>query len=276
MVFCAAVSHCFQWSRGRRAALGLDAGFGLKHQAPNLKLQSAQAQASVVLLQGTKRQAKSAIGAGLGWRILGAVRRALVARAAAKTAATIHAISASSRTNRVRHIPAGISSIPIAAPFPNTTFHVIKSPSVWLFLCDQTRAAGSSGNLKTSADVAVWTVGLIPGNVVQHRRAVALDNQRLGVSGVCRAGAAGVFPLRLGGKIVFITFRQTPGGAFALIQPAAKLRRIIPTDEIHRQVIVLIGEVFAGVGITRESHEVTHGLLFAAEVMERVVVEHLA
>ena len=100
MVFCAAVSHCFQWSRGRRAALGLDAGFGLKHQAPNLKLQSAQAQASVVLLQGTKRQAKSAVGAGLGWRILGAVRRALVARAAAKTAATIHAISASSRTNR--------------------------------------------------------------------------------------------------------------------------------------------------------------------------------
>jgi hypothetical protein len=79
--------------------------------------------------------------------------------------------------HRVGQTAAGIRSIPIATPLPDISLHVIKTQSIGLFLRDRTRATCAAGNIKTSAGVIVGTVGVISGNVVQHRRTAALHDQ---------------------------------------------------------------------------------------------------
>jgi hypothetical protein len=94
-----------------------------------------------------------------------------------------------------------------------------------------------------------------------------------GVGSVGRAGAAGVFELGLGGKIILVSRRQSPGGTLSLIYLSAQRRRIVPTDEIHRQVQLLTGEISTRIGVYGKSHVVAESSLFAAETVERVIVD---
>src|SRR5450759_240040 len=124
----------------------------------------------------TKREAKPPVGAGLGLRVFRAIGGALVTRAAAKTAAAIHAIRACRRAGRVGHAAAGIRPIPIAAPLPDIAQHVMQTPSIGLFSRDWVRAAGAAGNIKTLAGVAVGAIPVVPGDFFQHGRVAVLHN----------------------------------------------------------------------------------------------------
>ena len=55
----------------------------------------------------------------------------------------------------------------------------------------------------------------------------------------------------------------------------SNFHRIVPTGEVHRQIIVLVREVAADIARGVHIHEVTNGLLAFWKIVERIVCDYL-
>src|SRR4029077_16737507 len=153
----------------------------------------------------TQRHAKAAVGAGFGRRGFRAIGGGLVAGAAGKNSPPISAIRDGRRTGWVNHVAARITAVPIATPLPDISRHVVKHPGVGFFLCDRSGTSLVTRDVEAAAGVTLEAIAVIPRDVIQHRRASAMKNQRSGEGGCRRAGAAGVFPLSFRGQIEFVS-----------------------------------------------------------------------
>ena len=81
--------------------------------------------------------------------------------------------------------------------------------------------------------------------------------------------------MSFGRQRVFVTGGQTSRFSLAFRKFFAKRHRVVPTREIHRQVVGLVGQIFANVDVARHSHKIADGRLPVREIVERVVVYHV-
>ena len=178
--------------------------------------------------------------------------------------------------------PGAERSGPIAAPFAHISEHVFQAPRVGLLLTHRPRPRRGKfvllfrpGARPAPAAIPDSAISAIPGDRVEVGCIVAaLDFQIACVSRAMRSGAAGVFPLRLGGQAHFPACGQPSGEVLALRQPAAIVRGFCPIDPIHghsrtirAQQPLLLAH--------RQPVKIPKGLLLPAKVMQRVIRQHL-
>src|SRR5262245_59068474 len=142
-----------------------------------------------------EREPESAIGAGFGRRVPGATGRTLVAGAAAKAPAAIHACRTARGPHGIDNRAADVGTVPVPAPLPDIPGHVVQAPVIRELARDGAGAADRAGpGLESLALVAIGAVPDVPGDRVE----------RFGIDRRGRSRARRVFPLRLGRQGVLV------------------------------------------------------------------------
>src|SRR5262245_27312248 len=132
--------------------------------------------------------------------------------------------------------------IPIVAPLPHISVHVVQPPGIRQSLPDLTRLVLGSVD--------------VPGEITERRFVVAEAVERL-----C-ARPAGIFPLCFGGEAIFPSGGKPPGLLLLLGERAAKLNSVVPRYVLDGQLVGIQSSQRSGTAALREK--------------ARIVVHHLA